>query len=267
MFESIALAAVANYSFYCLTFGALLLAEAMAPRETIALRDRVPGLVFWAILIPIDATVLYLGGQLRDALGIEPIVTYSWDVGSAILAAILGALGVDLVFYWFHRFQHRFLWRFHSVHHSIENLSATNSYHHWSEPFWNVLLIALPLSFLSVSTVNQALWLALLLRAYPYYIHSPIKLHAGPLARWLIDNRYHRIHHSVEERHFDKNFGALTTFWDRLFGTAYFPTAQEWPEVGITAHREPKTLVEWLRAGERSPAGRPPTDRSAETTT
>ena len=51
------------------------------------------------------------------------------------------------------------------------------------------------------------------------YLHSPIRLHLGVLGRYIVDNRVHRIHHSLEPAHFDKNFGMFTTLWDRLFGT------------------------------------------------
>ena len=35
-----------------------------------------------------------------------------------------------------------------------------------------------------------------------YYIHSPIDVHFGRLRKVLVDNRFHRIHHSIEPRHF-----------------------------------------------------------------
>lgn len=245
------LAMAAPYTFFVFVFSYLVVAEIALGRSAMTLEERLRGAKYWAILVPIDAAAIYLGSRLRDAAGIAPVLEYEMDLGSAALGAVGAALAADFLFYWFHRFQHRFLWRFHSVHHSIENLSATNSYHHWSEPFWNVALVATPLAFLDVRTVEQAAFLSFILRAYPYYIHSPIKVHVGPLSAVLVDNRFHRVHHSRDSRHFDKNFGALTTIWDRLFGTAYFPGKDEWPDVGIEAHREPRTVCAWLAAGDR----------------
>ena len=40
-----------------------------------------------------------------------------------------------------------------------------------------------------------------------------------------------------------------------MFGTAYFPEKNEWPDVGIAAHHEPKTLWQWFKAGDRSRGG------------
>jgi sterol desaturase/sphingolipid hydroxylase (fatty acid hydroxylase superfamily) len=35
------------------------------------------------------------------------------------------------------------------------------------------------------------------------------------------------LHHSVDPRHYDKNFGLLFSFWDRLFGTLCVPRPDE----------------------------------------
>jgi sterol desaturase/sphingolipid hydroxylase (fatty acid hydroxylase superfamily) len=66
------------------------------------------------------------------------------------------------------------------------------------------------------------------------------------LRRIIADNRFHRIHHSVEPQHFGKNFGAGTSLWDQLFGTAYFPAADEWPATGLSDQREANTVSEYL---------------------
>ena len=239
------------YVSYLFLFALFIVAEILLARSTMTIRDRFAGFKFWAIMLPLDIIVVALGAHLSKALGIVPIFTFQSTFGFSIAAAFMAAIGGDFLFYWFHRFQHRFLWRFHSVHHSIENMTAANSYHHWSEPFWSQILVILPLSFFQIVALDQAVWLALVMRLYPFYIHSPIWLHMGPLAAVMVDNRFHRVHHSIERRHFDRNFGAITTLWDRLFGTAHFPSRDEWPDVGIAAHGEPRTIREWIAAGER----------------
>jgi sterol desaturase/sphingolipid hydroxylase (fatty acid hydroxylase superfamily) len=79
-----------------------------------------------------------------------------------------------------------------------------------------------------------------------YYIHSPVDVHFGPLRKVLVDNRFHRIHHSVEPRHFDKNFGVCFSIWDRWFGTAYDPAPDEWPQVGLAGVDPPRTIRDYL---------------------
>jgi hypothetical protein len=71
-------------------------------------------------------------------------------------------------------------------------------------------------------------------------------MNLGPLGRYFMDNRLHRIHHSIEPQHFDKNFGLFTTLWDSLFGTAYFPARDEWPDTGVPDFPEPASMTEFL---------------------
>lgn len=250
------------YLAFLVTFGVLLIAETFHGRGgPIAVRRRIHGLAIWAIMLPFGISLAMTLSALVTAVGLPTIGTARWDLGSSILAALAAALGADFIFYWFHRFQHRYLWRFHSVHHSIEDLSAIGSYHHWSEPAWQLFLTALPLALFDIQVVGQAAWLAFILRAWPSFIHSSTKLNCGPLRHVIVDNRFHRIHHSREAHHFDRNFGALTPLWDWLFGTVYWPARGEWPEVGLNGKPEPATLREWLASHRRSPA--PTGDRIA----
>ena len=78
------------------------------------------------------------------------------------------------------------------------------------------------------------------------YIHSPTRLHFGPFFRLVYDNRFHRIHHSVEPLHFDKNFGVTTPLWDWLFGTLYVPAKDEWPRTGLANQGDVDGLGDFL---------------------
>src|SRR2546427_12608061 len=57
----------------------------------------------------------------------------------------------DFLYYWLHRAQHQipFLWRYHMVHHSDVNTSATTvGRHHWLEEGFRFFIITAPLIFL-----------------------------------------------------------------------------------------------------------------------
>ncbi|MDB9522701.1 sterol desaturase, partial [Dolichospermum circinale CS-1225] len=41
------------------------------------------------------------------------------------------------------------------------------------------------------------------------------------------------IHHSVEPKHYDKNFGYILSFWDWIFGTLYVPQSYEKLDFGL----------------------------------
>lgn len=225
--------------------------ELLFPKSRIPFRARADGLIF-LLATGLVTAVVGTGVMLaKDALHIRPLLTFGGGFGSPVLAAIAAALWIDLQFYTIHRLEHRFFWRFHRVHHSIRNLSAANSYHHWAESLIG-LTIVIPLLFVDVQIAPTLALLAFLFRFQQFYIHSASRPHFGPLRRLLVDNRYHRIHHSLERAHHDKNFGAMTPLWDWLFGTLYMPKSSEWPDVGLKDVPQPESLREWSAIPWRS---------------
>jgi sterol desaturase/sphingolipid hydroxylase (fatty acid hydroxylase superfamily) len=238
--------------------------ELLLPRDRHGMKSRLVGLSYWAIWVPIS--VIVYGGYraLWHRFGLLPLIVlpldFQWAGVLALVAApVASAMLYDFFFYWFHRFQHRWLWRYHAVHHSIREMNAVNAYHHITEPFFQTLLLLLPASLIGGDTGYLAPVMVVVLQFQASFIHSPTSLHLGPL-RWLIaDNRFHRIHHSLEERHFDRNFGAFTTFWDRLFGTAHFPAADEWPDTGLADVPQPQSVGAWLALPFRVPRPAPET--------
>lgn len=204
-------------------------------------------LVYLGIQIVLTAAVLWAMGASGASPEIDPrklLGLPTW--AAAIATGIAIILAKDFLFYWEHRIQHRWLWRWHAPHHAIRNLSATNSWHHWSEILMFALFVSLPLSLLSPEFGPRPFLVGLILSWQPIYLHSATRLQLGPvLRRLIVDSRYHRIHHSLEPRHFNRNFGAATPLWDWLFGTAYFPGNDEWPEVGLAGIAEPGSIGEW----------------------
>jgi sterol desaturase/sphingolipid hydroxylase (fatty acid hydroxylase superfamily) len=223
-----------------LTLGGLTILEIMFGRESFPVRERLKGLPFWAVQIPIAAAV-YAWVQ---TLGIEPLIKLdtSWLGWANLIAApLIAALFADFLFYWYHRAQHRFLWRFHAPHHAFERLTAINSHHHWTEPLFTLAAI-FPAALVGLPEGGFA-WLATAFLVQRYVIHSDLRFDTTLHPKLMVGSRYHRIHHSVEERHRDKNFGALTPMWDWMFGTLYWPDSK--PSIGIREYREP-AFRDWL---------------------
>ena len=50
----------------------------------------------------------------------------------------------------------------------------------------------------------------------------------------FISPAQHQTHHSIDAKHYDKNFGLIFAFWDWLFGTLYVPKGYEKLEFGIS---------------------------------
>ena len=225
---------------------------------------RLKGLAFWLLFIPVATLLNLCLSASWAALGIRPLlslplfqpIAFLGPV-AALVAVLVAAVINDFFFYWCHRIQHRFLWRWHAVHHSIRDLNAVNSYHHVSEALMSLVFYSVPTSLILTDAAAAVPLIGLVMWLHIVWIHSPTRANFGPLRAWFVDNRYHRIHHSLEERHFDRNFGAFTTLWDRLFGTHYAPRPEEWPDVGLAEVGEPGNVRDWLAQPYRSAPAEP----------
>lgn len=242
-----------GYAAWGMIFLVLTLIERVFAKEQMPWGRRLKGLAFWVIWIP--GSLLITTGLLAlwHAIGVKPFLSVDmvralgWAGPFATAGAILlGVLVSDFFAYWFHRIQHRFLWRFHAVHHSITDMSAVNSYHHISEAFFNTLITTIPLSLISIDYGPTLTVVGILTWYQAVFLHSPATLNFGVFRAIVADNRYHRIHHSLERHHFDRNFAITFSFWDRLFGTAHVPAKEEWPAVGLVQIEQPATILDWL---------------------
>jgi alkylglycerol monooxygenase len=68
---------------------------------------------------------------------------------------------------------------------------------------------------------------------YQFWIHTETVRRLGPL-EWVLNTpSHHRVHHAINPRYIDRNFGGILIVWDRLFGT-YVPET-ETPVYGTVA--------------------------------
>src|SRR5207245_2041547 len=66
--------------------------------------------------------------------------------------------------------------------------------------------------------------------------HSHIWLSYGPIiSRLLISPAQHQIHHSLDPKHWNKNYGFIFAVWDGLFGSLYVPRSREILRLGVPA--------------------------------
>ena len=237
-----------------------LLPELLWPRTRNSLRSYLRAGAFTVSAIAINTVVLKIVESTSGALQISPLtvldlrpLTESPSLPIRVSGWLIAALGIAMVgnffYYWLHRAQHAVpvLWRFHRVHHSITELSATASYHHVAEDLFQFAAVTMPMAVLLGVQSGPVPWLVLVIAGtHSYFIHSSARLNIGPLRYLLCDNRFHRIHHSQETQHVGHNFGTSTPLWDVLFGTAYLPRDGEWPRVGLSDVAEPQTIRDYL---------------------
>jgi len=150
------------------------------------------------------------------------------------IRAAFGLVFNDLLHWTSHFLRHKIkpLWYCHMVHHSQREMNLfTDVRSHFIETFFALGLMTIPLNIFSVSFANEG-WFYLIPVLYFRFYHASIKTNLGPLKHILVTPQSHRVHHSIEERHWDKNYGFIFTLWDRVFGTQY-KNYDEYPDTGI----------------------------------
>lgn len=205
------------------------------------------------IYVPIMTGVGLLGAKgmtwvLVGHLGWEPPSSLS---PTAIVIAAAGFLLLhDLINYWAHVLFHKVpaLWTFHRVHHSVEVLTPAAAYRIHPVELIGFAMLQAPAVGLSAVFYENILGrdqqitmifgvsivgfvLALL---GTHLRHSHIWFSYGPVFnRLFMSPAHHQIHHSVDPRHWNKNFGVKLSIWDGLFGTHYHPAHPEVLQVGL----------------------------------
>ena len=227
----------------CLMFLIIGLLELVIPAHKIPTRHYRFNLAYAFVNVVAVAAVTPLisaaaAYAIQDiGLGLADLRVLGFDgaVG-ALVAVLVGTLIFDFFQYWEHRLAHgsKILWQEHLLHHSDEYMNVTTTAR--QHLFDNLLLpvfVTIPMAVLfRLPPVNIAM-LSLIPYAWQYLTHANIKLGFGPLWWLLASPNYHRIHHSLEPNHIDKNFAAWFPIWDIAFGTAVAPQRGEYPATGV----------------------------------
>lgn len=169
---------------------------------------------------------------------------------TALAYTIAVVLAIDLAVWVTHYLQHKIelLWQFHQVHHSAEVLTPVTVYRmHPVDLFFTgvvtVALIGLALAgftYLTQSAPSEITVMNVNIVIFTFYLigvnlrHSHIWVSYPPWLSYIfISPAQHQIHHSIDEKHWDRNMGLIFAFWDWVFGTLYVPKGYEKLEYGI----------------------------------
>jgi sterol desaturase/sphingolipid hydroxylase (fatty acid hydroxylase superfamily) len=154
-----------------------------------------------------------------------------WPLLVKIIAAVVVFDFLQWGNHWI-RHKVRPFWHFHSVHHSQRELNTfTDLRIHAveyciAETLAFIPMLALGVPALAVMGVGGfRMW-------YARFVHANIGTNLGPLKHVFVTPQYHRVHHSIEPQHQDKNFGVLLTVWDRMAGTMN-RNYDEYPATGV----------------------------------
>jgi sterol desaturase/sphingolipid hydroxylase (fatty acid hydroxylase superfamily) len=189
-----------------------------------------------------DLIFLFLNGMLTKLGLLAVIVATMFAAERIVPASFQAAIGglpywvqipavivlSDLGFYWTHRMFHAvpWLWRFHSIHHSIEELDwlAASRVH----PVDQILtkgVALVPVFALGFSEWAIGVY-AVLYQWQSVFIHSNVRIGFGPLRFLFASPEFHHWHHSSQREARDRNFAGQLPFLDALFGSLHLPRGQ-----------------------------------------
>lgn len=256
MSESILAAEPAiRLSIFLGVLAAMALWEVAAPRR----RREIPRVIRWTnnlALVVVDTVILRLTFPII-AVGLAVMAEDSgWGLFNNIdapvwLAVVVSMLLLDLAIYLQHVMFHAIpgLWRLHRMHHADLDFDATTGLRfHPVE-----ILISMGIKLAVVAALGPpavaVLLFEVILNATALFNHANIDL-PRPIDRvlrlFVVTPDMHRVHHSVNPRETNSNYGFNLPWWDRLLGTYIAQPAKGHAgmDIGIEQFRTRRDL--WL---------------------
>ena len=138
----------------------------------------------------------------------------------ALWVWVFALLFYDFCYYWLHRAGHRVavLWAAHAVHHQSEDYNLSTALRQTSSGFLLGWLFYMPMAVAGVPPLVFGV-VALIDLLYQFWVHTQQIDRLGWFDRWFCSPSNHRVHHAVNDRYLDRNYGGILIVWDRLFGT------------------------------------------------
>jgi sterol desaturase/sphingolipid hydroxylase (fatty acid hydroxylase superfamily) len=239
--------------FFAGVLATLALWEAFAPRrrQEIGRAGRWPNnlgvvvvdTIVLRILFPTAAVGVAILAEERGWGLLNTVALPAWS--EVVIAVIV----LDLVIYLQHVLFHSVpaLWRLHRMHHADLEFDVTTGVRfHPVEIVISMVIKIGVVTALGASALG-VLAFEVILNATSMFSHSNVRLPDGidRVLRWIVVTPdMHRVHHSIERRETDSNFGFNLPWWDRLFGT-YRPEPEAGHEamtLGIPQFREAREL-------------------------
>jgi len=158
-----------------------------------------------------------------------------------VLAFAIFDLGQNLVHWASH--VSPFLWRFHEVHHEVQRMYGVNGV--LKHPIYQIasgIVGTLPLVLLGIPKLfGVAIAFCSLIQLLLQHSNADYK--SGPIRYVISTAEVHRFHH-LRGKKGNVNFALFFSFWDHLFGNAYYENRRlTTEEIGLEDREYPKS---WL---------------------
>ena len=192
---------------------------------TLTVRPAALGLAFWT---------------QAHSFGLLPLLSLP-----AWAEVAIGALWLDLTFYYWHRFNRLrpWLWRFHNMHHVDPDLDVTTSFRfHFGEVLYSTPFRVLQVGLLGISPVTYLVY-EFLFNCATMFHHSNVRL---PLTlerllnKIFVTPRMHGIHHSALGPETNSNYSVVFSCWDRLNRSLRLNVPQAEVVIGVPGYLLPE---------------------------
>ena len=146
---------------------------------------------------------------------------------------VVGIVGIDFLYYWWHRTSHvvNLFWAVHAVHHQSEDMNFAVALRQPAFEALTIIPFHLPLALVGVEPWIYVSCYAIDL-IYQFWVHTEL-VRRQPSLEWVLNTpSAHRVHHGINAKYLDRNYGGIFLVWDRLFGT--YQPEEEPPVYGVT---------------------------------
>ncbi|MFA4928402.1 MAG: sterol desaturase family protein [Patulibacter sp.] len=199
-----------------------------APKDTATSLSMGIGSLGFKALVKIVALVVFVAVYELSPLKMPMDTWWAW---------VLLFFAEDLSFYAYHRGHHRvrMLWATHVVHHSSQHYNLSTALRQDWSPF------TAPIFWLWLAVIGFPPWAILLAQSwnllYQFLLHTEaVRTLPRPIELIFNTPSHHRVHHGVQDKYLDRNYGGILIIWDRMFGT--FQAEQERVVYGLTTNIE-----------------------------
>jgi sterol desaturase/sphingolipid hydroxylase (fatty acid hydroxylase superfamily) len=229
--------------------------EAVVPRR----RREVPRLLRWTnnLAVVVLDTLLVRLAFPAAAVGVAMAAeAQGWGLLPLLdlpfwMSVLVAVVVLDLAIYLQHVMFHAVpsLWRLHRMHHADTEIDVTTGLRFHPVEILLSMVIKLAVVAALGPPAIAVLIFEVILNATAMFSHSNVKLPGRAdraLRMVIVTPDMHRVHHSVDPRETDTNFGFNLSVWDRLMGTYLAQPAKghEGMTIGLSRFRSRRDA--WL---------------------
>jgi sterol desaturase/sphingolipid hydroxylase (fatty acid hydroxylase superfamily) len=167
--------------------------------------------------------------KLGGSIGVVSIAALPIPGSAKVISSLLI---MDFLAYLLHVLAHKIgvLWRLHQIHHSDNHFDASTGLRHQPlEGAINLCLLIVCYAALGLPLVVIAIY-GVVFAAHSVFSHANIAI-PPRVDAWLrlviVTPDLHRIHHSVDPREYNGNYGQILPWWDWMFGTLRRVSAEQ----------------------------------------